>query len=76
MTLLTLIKKKISLSDDLLEMLKENNIGLEKELIINDDETIKLFKKNFISKKFFFGSPELQDCIDRHEIVSGEINYK
>ena len=57
-------------------MLKENNIGLEKELIINDDETIKLFKKNFISKKFFFGSPELQDCIDRHEIVSGEINYK
>ena len=69
-------QKKISLSDDLLKMLKENNIGLEKELIINDDETIKLFKKNFISKKFFFGSPELQDCIDRHEIVSGEINYK
>ena len=67
--------KNFSPSDDLLKMLKENNIDLGKELI-NDDETIKLFQESFISEKSFFAGPEFEDCIERHEIVSGEINYK
>ena len=67
--------KNFSPSDDLLKMLKENNIDLGKELI-NDDETIKLFQESFISEKSFFAGLEFEDCIERHEIVSGEINYK
>ena len=67
----------LNLSKEFLDMLKEINIDMDKNLINQKDVLSELFKENYILKDSLIQTPVLNNCVEKMELFYDEdiINF-